>query len=476
MASCAGVRGIRNISGVSCHISAALQLIHHGLPELRQSLIRLADAYASGGCGRNEDDGFDSDPPKTVLFVYQLGILFKNLSSPDVEENGSTDDIAAPKAVDPMPLYEVLPPALNYQDVGDAATALRAILTTIRSELEEMCNSQINTDEEVVDDAKNSLDACLSGSIAQRIEGTMRTTDADASGNKIMKLLKRRKPDKERKMTVPFPIPVRRCACLDDSLRSITTDAQVINGYDWEAVEEYVQSETILETAGTEEDAVSSSSSSDSSESSSDTSSSDSYSSSNSENCGNEEGDAWKTSKYALLNKVPQYLFIHLMRFEYKGGRIQKLSSVLDVPKKLDIGQYSVENGRNNEFDLYGAIAYIDEPIDGANDIDEDAGHYISYVRLRRGSNGNSETDSIRTQMTECKLDSATNGCESNTSGGIPSWLEINDEQVKSLDGETGESHVLNVLSGRYSKKIKGRSGGTGSKYATVLLYRRVDI
>ena len=137
MAPCAGTRGIRNLSGVSCHISAALQLIHHGLPELRQSLIRLADAYASGGCGRNEDDGFDSDPPKTVLFVYQLGILFKNLSSPDVEENGSTDDIAAPKAVDPMPLYEVLPPALNYQDVGDAATALRAILTTIRSELEE---------------------------------------------------------------------------------------------------------------------------------------------------------------------------------------------------------------------------------------------------------------------------------------------------------------------------------------------------
>ena len=424
--------------------------------------------------GRNEDDDFDS-PPKTALFVYQLGILFKNLSSPDVEENGSTVEIVASKAVDPMPLYEVLPPALNYQDVGDAATALRAILTTIRSGLEDMCNSQINIDKAIVDNAKNSLDICLCGSIYQRIEGTMRTTDTDASGNKIIKLLKRRKPDKERKMTVPFPIPVRGYACLDDSLRSVTTDAQVINGYDWEAVEEYVQSEMVLETVETEKDAASSSSSSDSSDSSSATSSSDSYSSSNCEDCGNEVGDAWKTSKYALLNKVPQYLFIHLKRFEYKGGRIQKLSSVLDVPKKFDIGQYSLESGSRKEFELYGAIVHIDEPIDGANDIDEDAGHYISYAQLRRGSNENSETDSIRAQMAECEIDGAANDRESSTSGGIPpSWLEINDEKVKSFDGETGENHVLNVLSGRYSKKVTGGSGGTGSKYATVLLYRRV--
>ena len=309
--------------------------------------------------GRNEDDDFDS-PPKTALFVYQLGILFKNLSSPDVEENGSTVEIVASKAVDPMPLYEVLPPALNYQDVGDAATALRAILTTIRSGLEEMRNSQNNIDEAIVDDAKNSLDACLCGSISQRIEGTMRTTDTDASGNKIVKLLKRRKPDKERKMTVPFPIPVRGYACLDDSLRSTTTDAQVISGYDWEAVEKYVQSEMVLETVETEKDAASSSGSSYSSDSSSDTSSSGSYSSSNCEDCDDEVGDAWKTSKYALLNKVPQYLFIHLKRFEYKGGRIQKLSSVLDVPKKLDVRQYSVESGRSNEFELYGAIVHID--------------------------------------------------------------------------------------------------------------------
>ena len=86
----------------------------------------------------------------------------------------------------------------------------------------------------------------------------------------------------------------------------------------------------------------------------------------------------------------------------------------------------------------------------------------------------NSETDSIRAQMAECKIYDAANDRKSSTSGGIPSWLEINDEKVKPFEGETGESHVLNVLSGRYSKKIKGGSGGTGSKYATVLLYRRV--
>ena len=52
---------------------------------------------------------------------------------------------------------------------------------------------------------------------------------------------------------------------------------------------------------------------------------------------------------------------------------------MLDVPKKLDIGQYSVESGRSNEFELYGAIAHIDEPIDSA--IAGAVGGYFVWAR-----------------------------------------------------------------------------------------------
>ena len=459
MASYAGVRGIRNVSGVSCHISSALQVIYHGLPELRLALIHLADASV-GGCGRDEDnDGVDA-PLTSAQFVLQLGLLFKILSSEDTGGNLSSDEIAATPAVDPMALYDVLPSSLSYRDVGDAATALRAILTTTRLGLEELCTQQSDIDEDVVSKAKHALNACLCGSTTQRIEGTMRTIDEDASGNKIVKLVKRRKPDKERKLTVPFPIPVRGYSCLDVALASVTIEAQVINGYDWETVDEYEQSETIIEPSDSSSDFSDSSSSDSSSDTSS--SSSDSCSSSSSE----EEVGVWKTSKYSLLKKVPQYLFLHLKRFEYKGGRVQKLSSVLDVPKKIDVVSYSVHSpGEDGEYELCAGIVHIDEPIEeAANDVDEDAGHYVSYVRLGHESKGYLGTDSIDTQMAECKISNITQ------------WIEINDGKVTVFDGETGQSHVLNVLSGRYSKTGKADGGRKkGSKYATLLLYRRTN-
>ena len=482
MASYAGVRGIRNVSGVSCHISSALQVIYHGLPELRQALIHLADA-SGGGCGRDEDnDGADA-PLTSAQFVYQLGLLFKILSSKDMGVDVSADEVAATPAVDPMALYDVLPSSLNYRDVGDSATALRVILTTIRLELEELRNSKLEFDKNILKDTSNLLDACLCGSTVQRIEGTMRTIEVVASGKKISKLVKRRKPDKERKLTVPFPIPIKGYSCLYDALASVTTDAQAINGYDWETVDEYEQSEMIVDDdddddddgnddddVNEEEDSVSSDSSSESSDpsssdSSSDTSSSSSsysYSSSSSE----EEVGVWKTNKYSLLNEVPQYLLLHLKRFEYRCGQVQKLSSVLDVPKKLDIVPYSTNSqGGDGEYELFAGIVHIDEPIEVAtNDIDEDAGHYVSYVRLGQECKGDSGIDSIDAQMEECKISENTT-----------QWVEINDEKVTAFDGETGKNQVLNVLSGRYFKKEKAGGHKKGSKYATILLYRRTN-
>ena len=135
------------------------------------------------------------------------------------------------------------------------------------------------------------------------------------------------------------------------------------------------------------------------------------------------------------------------------------------MPKKIDIASYSTNSpGGDGEYELSAGIVHIDEPIqDATNDIDEDAGHYVSYVRLGQEIKGDFGIDSIDTQMAECKISNTTQ------------WVEINDEKVTAFDGETGENQVLNVLSGRYSKRDKAGGRKKGSKYATLLLYRRTN-
>jgi len=481
------VRGIRNVTGVSCHISAALQLMHHGMPDLRNALIDLADALSDS----TEADTDTKTPslqahkesPPQIRFLYEMGLLFKELLHPPAVIPDSTC-LSVRDAIDPMPLYEVLPSSLNYHNVGDAATALRAILAAIRNGIEEIRKLEAAGEDTVViaEVERTLFEDCFCGSIIQRVEGTKRIVTLDASGNRVVKLMKRSKPDRERPLSVPFPVPVRGYGSLESALGSVTIEAQTITGYDWEAVTNFSETASAVgpykPTNGSAQDDHSSSSSSSSADESDDESSSvststssDTSSSSSLSSC-SENFNVWRTSKCTLLKKLPPYLFFHLKRFEYRNAKVQKISSVLDIPEELCIDPFRVdgpEAAESGTFVLHGAIVHIDERVESSDStIFDDAGHYISYVRLREEIGG--EGHDIATQLEACRIDTYRQ----------QQWIEINDETAKIVsvqDVQTGTSacataakYVRDILSGRYSKT---NAAGTSAKYATLLLYKR---
>jgi hypothetical protein len=382
-----------------------------------------------------------------------------------------------------MPLYEVLPSSLNYHDVGDAATALRAILAAIRNGVDEIRKLQTAGEDVILvaEVERTLLEDCLCGSIVQRVEGTKRIATIDSAGNRVAKLIKRAKPDRERPLSVPFPVPVRGYSSLESALGSVTIEAQTITGYNWEAVTGFSETESAIGPCnsinGSAQDDRSSSSSTSSADESDDesssvsTSTSSDTSSSSSLSC-SENFNVWRTSKCTLLKKVPLYLLFHLKRFEYRNAKIQKISSVLDIPEKLCIDPFRAdgpEAAESGTFVLRGAIVHIDEPVESSDStIFDDAGHYISYVRLLEEIGG--EGHDIATQLEACRINKYQQ----------QQWIEINDETAKIVSAQgvqTGTSacviaakYVRDILSGRYSET---NAAGTSTKYATVLLYKR---
>lgn len=464
------------MTGVSCHISAALQLIHHGIPELRNSLIRLADEWSSV-------KSIHTDTNASVEFLHELGFLFKNLLGPS--GNGDDATAIAIEAIDPMPLYNVLPSSLNYANVGDAATALRAIFKSIQTGLDEMRKLQKIDIDVLAKVEKILLHGCICGSTVQRFEGKKRIISVNSSGNKIVKLIKRAKPERERPLCVPFPVPVRGYNSLESALRSVTAEAQKIVGYDWDLVTDFTETESEVgpytSSDSSDDDRSSSSSSSDdnSEDESVSTSTSSDTSSSPSEDEEENDFDVWRTSKYTLLKTLPLHLLFHLKRFEYKNGKVQRLSRVLDIPAKLCTDSFSVdcsESTGNKTFVLRGAIVHIDEPVESSDGATcEDAGHYISYANVKSGPDTGGNGHGIETEMSACNIDVTSRKQQRQ-------WIEINEEKVKivtAIDGETGESgntiekYILDVFSGRYSRK---KAAGTTTKYATVLLYERQHV
>ena len=119
--------GIENVSGVSCHLSSALQLIYHCIPNLRSCLIEYYDGLP-----------LLQEPLKKPIFLskeYQflkaIASIFHEIHSTNSSNNNSS--IAA--SINPTSFYTTLQNCtkLRYSQVGDAATALRTILYTIQS-------------------------------------------------------------------------------------------------------------------------------------------------------------------------------------------------------------------------------------------------------------------------------------------------------------------------------------------------------
>ena len=477
VARCA-VKGIKNVSGVSCHISASIQLLFHGLPGLAARVMELSDVCAPFA-------PISSPPFSTERgeFVRQLGLLFKSLGKWEGESSGISE------AADPLSLFDALPASLDYRNVGDSAVALRVILVTIREGMNDMRapvrDSTFSPVYKVIDGVLATLsESLLGGTTVQRIEGSKRMLGQDGDGRETEKIVTRSKPEKECPLSVPLLLPVQGHRSLLSALASVTVEPQSIAGYDWDSIEEYIETESLVERR----DESSSSSSGESTDGDGTSLSSDISTSSSSDDSSEEdEGKGfgvWRTKKYSAMKRLPSNLLLQLRRSEYRSGRIHWLSKPIAIPAEIIVAPYFGDCADSGDCEyrymLAGAIVHVDIPLKGS---DEDAGHYIAYIKaddhLPR-SDGDCEglvMENLKSQLaSSCAIDDVQKR----------HWVEVDDETTKrvvapvtkqSLDSDNEtcvQRHVLNILSGRYVKKA--RHGGTklrGSKYATVLLYSR---
>jgi Ubiquitin carboxyl-terminal hydrolase len=192
-------RGIPNSSGVACHLTSALQLLIHAVPELGLGLLEIAKHDAGGG----------SMHTNTPSWMMELAHLVKCLVS-------EQDDI-----MDPTSFYHALTSAttLNPHKLGDAATALRVLLYTIQTT-----------------SSNNALEKLLHLSVTGgRLQQTMMGELVD-KGKTI-----RRTKVKEIPMSSPFVVP-GDCSTLSDALARVTVEPQFIQGLHWDHVSDYQDS------------------------------------------------------------------------------------------------------------------------------------------------------------------------------------------------------------------------------------------
>ena len=200
-------RGITNKSGVSCHLTSALQLIYHCLPLLRKALIGLTNL-------RN-----------VAPLLRDLGRFFQDLQHDDNNDD-DVNDYQKENPVDPSTLYRTLEneSSLDSNDLGDAVRALRTLLHLVRSEV---ANHQRQESSPCFATLGSLLDLELNGYMEQVLIGRQRTTI-------------RRKVSK-RVQACPFPVPY--ASSVKEGLLQATVIPQEITGYSWDNATNYHEME-----------------------------------------------------------------------------------------------------------------------------------------------------------------------------------------------------------------------------------------
>jgi small nuclear ribonucleoprotein (snRNP)-like protein len=185
-------RGIQNVSGVSCHISCALQIICHVL----LIPLRLKEVAASSSNGNIK---------KSIL--SELGTFGHALAA----ENG--------EAIDPSSLFKSLKrlTSLEPNDVGDVSTAIYKLLQVmIRGD----DNNNNNNDWALL-----VLQKCIHGETRQVIVGTKNSKET-------YQTVIRTKKGKPKLMACPFPL-VGTFDSVERAL-NLAVAPQTVSGYNWE--------------------------------------------------------------------------------------------------------------------------------------------------------------------------------------------------------------------------------------------------
>ena len=295
------------MSHVACHLMCAIQLLIHGIGPLREALVEI---------GRSKKQGNS--------FLALLGNFIDDYHQS--HENGSEccrgDSGAEVGPMDPAQFYKLMKEktSIDPYEIGDAVTAMRRILQAIRSAA---TGTSPAFDE--------LFKALLAGKLRQDIVGHKRSLQRIKS--------------KDREMACPMAIP-GGLESVELGLAQATTNRQFINGFDWDQVSNYVESDLLTDCHHDTDDG--------------------------------HEG-SWETFKVTRFLSLPRCLLLHLERFSYSSdGSLRPINETVDVHLTIDMRNYMCDCNSDSsyQYSLEGAILHVLDRDD--EDDNEEGGHYVS--------------------------------------------------------------------------------------------------
>ena len=432
--------GIRNISGVSCHLNSAIQLFFHALSsDSTTSWVRLTHEYCDGPNMNPSDD----ELYHATLFVYKFGSLLDLYL-------GQSSNCRLENPINPQVFYDYISNKIDPDECGDAGTALTILLDTIRKSLNTIVLVGERKYQQLASSLLNELTQDFwKGKIVHQIRGiqyqVLGNTLYNGTIMKQVKKVTKNRPIQERTLPCPWILPTRHetksLSSLNASIQYILSE-QAIQGYQWGIEQEGISiSECIIDVTESDDD-------------SSDNSSDNSSETSSSEETTEFMASHFKTFKYSGLdpNSLPRNILVRLKRFEYKDQHVHIVSDSMDIPKILDLRCYispslidSMNPSFNWRYGIKGAIVYV-------NDVETrnypEMGHYVTYVSLEK-----SQSDIISFQP-------------------CPHWVLLDDDKIVSLD-HIDEERIIHLLSGRLCNFECSSTDRIPAGFATILLFQK---
>jgi hypothetical protein len=350
------IRGIHNYTGVSCHLSAALQIICHSIVPLRCALIHIANNTLEGDKTIARPDGFET--------LILLGRFFRELTT-----------TSTATAVDPTSFYDQLTKTttlrLDPNQLGDATVAARTILelvlqcikeletATTQSPSETLATTTTTTNSMDINDNNyrcwsiflEIMEQSIGGTVIQALVGkrTIRNDDIhphsinNVKGKTRKTIQIQRQKTKTRSMACPFPLPAmeqqQHPNYIIAALRTATILPRRMYGYNWDKAHDYQEEETVLEE---EED-------------------------------GDDEEhqpwmvdlpetelaeEDWETYQTVHFQSLPFHVMFQLQPFVYRNGRIERRGRRVELVQS----QQHANNNNNNNNNVFVVPLTFDMP------------------------------------------------------------------------------------------------------------------
>jgi len=284
-------RGISNVTGVSCHLSSALQLIYHAIDQQTcKSLYRLSQILRSSPLPPLASNSVIDAASFLISFSSIIQAIDNNVGD-EIISSSYIDSLSFRKkgkrrAVDPSSFYLTISPILDSTVVGDAATSFRTIFQTLHQSMEELMsslnhntivsfridisgkigesgigigknankhealnNEMINSLRESILDVNTRLqDRFWGGTTLHQILASKVEIKPRQSNNSSQKKTRktRYKPIQEKPLPCPLSLPIQKNYTLVQALESVFMKTQPIEGYSWEGVVDFIEKEEII--------------------------------------------------------------------------------------------------------------------------------------------------------------------------------------------------------------------------------------